>query len=86
MLPFLFPGPGTQHSQVLVVSGDIFGNFVSCEQIEAMIQSVLCLELRGGSAIIVIVNPPKGRKPEVRGSGSTIMESPNEMYKLSNVV
>ena len=46
----------------------------------------ICSVLIGGSAIIVIVNPPKGRKPEVRGSGGTIMESPNEMYKLSNVV
>ena len=46
----------------------------------------ICFVLRGGSAIIVIVNPPKGRKPEVGGSGGTIVESPNEMYKLSNVV
>ena len=46
----------------------------------------ICSVLRGGSAIIVIVNPPKGRKPEVGGSGGTIVESPNEMYKLSNVV
>ena len=46
----------------------------------------ICSVLRGGSAIIIIVDPPKGRKPEVRGSGGTIMESPNKMYKLSNVV
>ena len=39
----------------------------------------ICSVLRGGSTIIVIVNPPKGRKPEVGGSAVVALSWSRQM-------